>query len=659
MPRFVCLLLLTLAVRLSAAAGGVAIVSFFPQLAVGDGRTLVTISVEVRDSTGRLVPDNTQVILSTTGGTISESIVTTRNGIARGTLLAPNRAGMVRVTASIPSEATSVALDYEFVATAKELNQLQDYVVVTSAGKLLYASQARLMLASGSGRQGRVKFRNVEIQADDLQYNVATSEVKARNALLRVSGKEAEFPELSYQLQRKTGYGLAKVERLRPRWTGGWPGKFQIERREALAIVEINGSAYAEPKTAVSPRVFELEDVVGLGIDVRSQGATVWPNRQIYFQKAEITLEGKRIFRMPLLKMGTLPNSPPLGEQVISVTNSNLALNYPYYLSLKPDSMSMLRARSGFRSTTGTGATGGNFLDFEHRWNKGSQSDGVLLVRGLMRGDWGATIQQFLRLSEKTTLNALMDAPAHASLYNNLQLSHQLPAASAYYNLSQSRTLRGVRFSTITHQWGLDQIPRVIPGSPFSFSLGLSGFHQDQRSSVGPSSSSHLGVRARFYSSSIPVTKTLSASTSAMVTHRLARHQTQGTAVQFNGSLYQPFRSGGLQLGYTFSDDPLSGFSVGRHSLYGNVNVAQGRTVAGLSGGKSLDARRYNLTAHLGYGLGSAWQFSAMHSLDRYQSSYFGETSLVLSKSVQGIELGVSYSSRTRRLGLEFLGAGL
>ncbi|MBL8047532.1 MAG: hypothetical protein JNJ45_02510 [Chthonomonas sp.] len=642
------------------ANGGSAQMTFFPAIAVGDGRTNVTVTVEVRDSTGRLVADGTQVLLTTTIGTINETIVTTRNGIARLTLLAPTQAGIAKVTASVPRLATNTTIDYEFVATAEELNQLQDFIQVSGPEKLLFASGDRIIMVSAPNRGARITYRNIEIQADDLQINVPQFEVRARNALVTISGKSTVFRELYYQLNRKAGYAVSTVDRPRPRIKPEWPVKVAVEKRQVVGVVELTGLQAAEYKLTTNPRWFEMADVAGLGVDVRAKSATVWPYRYIYFRQAEVTLEGRRLLRLPLLKMGTQPNAPLLGEQVMSITNSQVALSYPYYLSLKPESSSLLRLRSGLKSSTGAGATGGNFIDLEHRWNKGANNDGSLLLRGISRGDWSAGLQQYLRLNDKLTVNFLLDSPAHSSLFANLQVAQQFRKSSLNYTLTNNRSLKGFAFGSATHQLALDNIPEVLGKSGINYTLGLTALHFDSRSGGQSRSSSNVGVRGRFYTNSLRLAKGTSMNSAVAITHRLARNQSQGTAFQWTTSVYQLLgRFGTLQAGYDFLEDPISSsFNTGRHRVNASATWDQGRFSLGLYGGKTLDARRYNLTGRVGYVLSSAWRFQAVHSLDRFTDSYFGETSLIISRPIQGIEVGVSYSSRTRRLGLELLGAG-
>ncbi|MFX9250602.1 hypothetical protein ABTN82_19350, partial [Acinetobacter baumannii] len=70
-----------------------------------------------------------------------------------------------------------------FVATPEELRSATDYVQVLGTEYLAYANEQRIIAASGKERTASVRFGFTLIQADDLQLEVDTMRVKARNAL--------------------------------------------------------------------------------------------------------------------------------------------------------------------------------------------------------------------------------------------------------------------------------------------------------------------------------------------------------------------------------------------------------------------------------------------------------------------------------------------
>jgi hypothetical protein len=71
---------------------------------------------------------------------------------------------------------------------------------------------------------------------------------------------------------------------------------------------------------------------------------------------------------------------------------------------------------------------------------------------------------------------------------------------------------------------------------------------------------------------------------------------------------------------------------------------------------QALDADRTSAQLGLDYRLGSLWRVSYNYSLDRYDGGSFLDQSIVLGYRLGFREIGVSYSARTKRLGLELLG---
>lgn len=652
---------LSLLTAVAFAGNGTAQLSFYPAIAVADARTQITVTCEVRDLTGRVVPDGTQVLFSTTLGLFTEPLVKTTAGIARAVLTASQQPGFARITASVQSVATNVSIDYEFVKDRAELNNLQDFIEIRANKKINYAMSPRIISAAAPDRGAKVSFRNITISADDLQLTVPTYEVRARNALLTGYGKELVCDELYYSLNRKSGYALTTVESERQRWKGGFPsGTVVTEKRKTKAIVELKGVEPSLLTHAIGTEQFKLADTSNLGMDVRAKGAIVWPLRQIYFQDAEVSVEGTRIYKAPLLKVGTQPNSPPLGEQLLSVSNSAVTLSYPYYLSLKPHTSSLVRLRSGLKSSTGAGAGGGNFLDYELRWNKGSASDGMINIRGLARNDWSAGFQQFLRLDDQTSLYAYADTPSHKSVFGSFQVSRQMGRLNLNYSANASRSLRGSGFGSATHTLALENLPKQLGRSPFSLTTGLTAQHFDTRAGTVSNFSSNVGLRARINSNSIPIGRGSSIFTALSVTQRFARNSSQGTGLQSTTSLSQALgSSGNIYLTYDYLDDKVNSFALGRHQLSSTVSYYRGRFNANLYGGKTLDANRYNLSATMDYNVSSLWRLTGIHSLDRFQSNYFSESSFIVGYRIGDKEVGVSWSSRTKRIGLELLGIAL
>ncbi len=130
MRKLIALGLILLITAIGAADTAFLRITPFPSASVADARTQVTLSAEIRLSNGRLVPDGTQVYLATTLGTLREPIVTTINGVARGTLTAPAIPGVAKITATAPAYGATTVLDFEFVGDRSLLSSARNYVEV-------------------------------------------------------------------------------------------------------------------------------------------------------------------------------------------------------------------------------------------------------------------------------------------------------------------------------------------------------------------------------------------------------------------------------------------------------------------------------------------------------------------------------------------------
>src|SRR6478672_7576128 len=74
--------------------------STFPDVAVADARSTITVTAEVRENSGRTAINGTQVFFQTTLGHFQQSVVTTTEGYARAVLVTSGTPGTAKITAS-------------------------------------------------------------------------------------------------------------------------------------------------------------------------------------------------------------------------------------------------------------------------------------------------------------------------------------------------------------------------------------------------------------------------------------------------------------------------------------------------------------------------------------------------------------------------------
>ena len=151
--------------------------SFSPTLSVADGRSTVTVSAEVRDSAGRAAKDGTQVVFTTTLGNFREEVVSSYGGYARAILIAGSSPGIAKISATAISMNATDMQEFEFVDNRAALSAAREYIELESPQTLSYNLDQRTLAASAPKQGVLLKFRDVELHADDILVNVPLNEV--------------------------------------------------------------------------------------------------------------------------------------------------------------------------------------------------------------------------------------------------------------------------------------------------------------------------------------------------------------------------------------------------------------------------------------------------------------------------------------------------
>lgn len=638
----------------------------FPAMVVADGRSTITVTAQIRDSAGSLVPNGTQVVFDTNLGSFREKIVQTSNGFARAILVAGDIPGVARVRASALRFSASAELDVEFVGDRSLLSSSQEFIEVVGSETLWYSVTDRVLEATGANRGAVVNYQNLEIRADDLQVQVQTYELRARKAIVKIGDWEQEFESLYLQLNKKSGYGTANVylsedgERVYPQSTGGIINDLEKGIQETLrpffGMVEIGNRRLTISDKYLDPRNLRFQTISDSVSMVSAKKAVAYPRKEVQFHKADVRMVGQRIMQVPLFRVSVNTATPVITEQWINVTNNNFAVNYPYYLSLKPGETSALRFRYGANYGQGVGAGGGTFLDYELDWNKGRNFDGGLTIGGLGRDDWGAALRQTWRNDDSTTLSLAVDFPAHKSLFANGNLSRDFDGFSANLQSTYGQSLQGTSFRSDSTQLVVEKDPiksTIFPGRIY---VGLTA-RGSRISSAGTSNyQQSAGARLRF------VGQPMRMGTS-LLNYSYSLEQVTGSNVRQGlvqvGTLnfaMNPAPGAFVSLGYEFLDDGFTSDLIGRHKLVADGFWNTGRF--GINGSliKSLDADRLSASARMRYKLGPLWRVQYGYFYDQFGLDSYLDQSYILSYRLGFREVGLSYSHRTKRLGIEILG---
>ena len=625
----------------------------FPAMAVADGRSTLTITVVVRDSGGSLVPDGTQVVIETTLGTFRDRLVTTRNGLARAILVAGNQAGTARIKATALRADAVGETEVEFVQDRSLLASAKDFIEVVGSETLLYSPEQRVIEASGPGGKAVVRYRDVEIVADDVQVRVPNYEVKARRGRMRIGRTELSFDTLFFRLNRRTGHAIGTYRQWVRSAVMGIPGGY----RDRVGLLDVTVSGARRSENPIPDTTFRFQDLSDSMTLVRARKITASPSRDIQFHRADVRMDGDSILRMPLFKINAGSTSPLVTEQIVDVSNNNVALNYPHFLSLKPGETSLLRFRYGNRYTTGAGAAGGMFLDYEWNWNRGLESEGGFTLAGIGRRDWGLGFRQGWFFQDSSSLNFQIDAPAHRSVFTAVNMAKPLGGYSLNLNGTYGQSLTGTRFRSDSASFVIERDPTPIKPLKANFTLGLGA---NRTRAIGPGISNtqeSVGLNMRLASNPIRIDNRSTLFYSYFVRQQSGRNARNGlTQVATLGVNTAPARGWVLSTGYEYQDDGQFGSLIGRHRVTAETFFSTGRFSLSSSFRQSLDADRSGMDARMRYELGPLWRFSFSHYFDRFGIDSFQDQAFVLSYRLGFREIGLSYSTRTRRLGLDLLG---
>jgi hypothetical protein len=637
----------------------------YPSMAVADGRSTITVTAQLRDSSGNLVPNGTQVVFDTNLGSFRDKVVQTSNGFARAILVTGDLAGTAKIRASALRFSAATELDIEFVADRSLLSSAQDYIEVVGSETLWYSVQDRVIEATGFDQGAVLKYQNIEIYANDLQVQVQTYEVRARKVRLKIGAWEQEFESLYFKLNKKEGYGTATI--LIPAdqdsissLGGGGSDPADLQMRPYFGLVAVGNRSVSMPERPIDPQGLRFATISESVSMISAKKAVAYPRKEVQFHRADVRMANQRIMQVPLFTVSVNTATPVITEQWVNVSNNNFALNYPYYLSLKPGETSALRFRYGNNYGTGTGAGGGAFIDYELNWNKGANFDGGLRVGGLGRDDWGAGLRQTWSNPDTTALSMQVDFPAHKSMFASGNLSRNFDGFSANLLSTYGKSFEGTDFQSDSTQFVVEKDPiksTILPGRIY---LGMTA--RDSRIRSGGTSAAYqqsLGARLRFVGTPIRIGGNMfnySYSIEQVSGHNVTQGIVQVGTLNYS---MNPVAGAYLNFGYEFLDDGFSSNLIGRHKL--SVDGFYNSGNLGVNGFllQSLDADRMSANARLRYKLGPLWRASFAYYFDKFGSDSFLDQSYILSYRLGYREIGLSYSHRTKRLGIEILGTSI
>lgn len=659
-----CALLFVLALSIwqsAWAADGIITVTPFPSVAVADSRSTITVTAEIQDQQGHKVPDGTQVVFETDIGSFQTNILTTVNGHATAILVAPSVAGIANIKVTALTFKAVTTYQYEFVASKSLLSSAKEYIELITKRYMVYSPETKIADAAASGQGVHLRYKDIDIVADQIQLSVREYVVKARNAKIRVGKVTRNVDQVNYNLKLRSGIAVGKFTKQQKKLIILFPmPSEELTEFDTFGTMKLTG-LQAEAFTDILPKkTFENADMTESSTLVSCNKMTAYPKRDIYFERASVMLNGRRLLNVPLYSLSAAADIPTLSDQMFNVSNNKIAINYPYYTSLKPGLSSLLRFRSGALYSTGSGGGGGTSLDYEWRWNSGDQAEGSLTFSGLARKDWGLFARHFTRFDDHTSGSFTLDFPSNSSLFGSANLSKQLGKWNLNANSLTGRAVRGARFNSQTGFMTLEHEPQAINRLPLRLFYGLTASLNKFTSSVANSSQKTIGLRTRVQAKTWRVNKRLALDSDFSLSRLFMNGGRSSFAKGANVyAMATLSNSASARFGYEFLDDGFNSKFLGRHRLSATGYWTAGALDLSFSASKSIDINRYSTFLDGSWRLSNQWRFGGSYSIDQFTNSSFRDFSFILGYTLGIREVGLSWSNRTHRFGIEVLGTRL
>jgi hypothetical protein len=299
-------------------------------------------------------------------------------------------------------------------------------------------------------------------------------------------------------------------------------------------------------------------------------------------------------------------------------------------------------------------------LNYELNWNRGDEFDGGLMLSGMTGNNWDLSARQYIRFSDQSTATAFFDMPQGRSVFTSLNYGKQFNGFGMSLNGSTTQSIRGNRFNTNQLSMVVEKDPMRLRGLPLRWSYGLNANASNSASSLTNRSQSTLGVHLRTQLIPQKLDRATQLNGYFTVTEQMAHNAVNGLSLQGSATVSRQFGSGASALlTYDYFENGFSSGLTGKHQLSLSGNMFQGNFSGTVAASRALDVDKISLFADLSYRLTSLWRLTYSYTMDRYLGSTYVDYTAALGYRIGFREVGLTYSARTKRFGIQLLGTGL
>jgi invasin-like protein len=637
-----CGLLLALLSLTAAAFGsnGSLALRATPEVVRADGHSTTTITAEVRDSGGGIVPDGTPVHFTTTTGQI-DAVAPTVGGRARATFTSDALAGVAQVSAFAGTASATIS-----VRMAEDPNALTPRSrVLTVHGKYVaYSESLGVLEAIGDAR---LTWKDQTITAQAVQADLFNHVIRAQDGV-RIETKKSK--------KSVTG------DRLALDMTGDVATLIGGDTRQVLDFLSLAPLAGKR----ISPNPLEWADLNNSDVLWVAEEAIAVPGQKVQLRKAAAFLGGQRVLRLPYHEVSLAGGLSPQGQSYVGVGSEGLTVDLPYVLKMSPSESTSLHLQRGNRSGFGWYGTNPDWqLNLERQYGLPGATEGMVSLGWGTAGDYGLHWNHTQQLAKGTQAYALLESPRFQDLYSNLNLSRQGRLGTLGLNISAQKVqARGL---SRTIDLNASTAPHPLAGTGLKLSLESRVY--DSRGGdyvtfdgkqyvVAPSFSRELGVRL-----TPAMLKLGRGGLSSWVSLRQVWGSRDQSGFGLAGALafnHPIGKMGGLSLNYSYNRFPGNTFygTAGRQNLSASLRLAPTRRLSmGVFGSVGLDSPTRTMNANATYSFGPLWRLEVQQTAYSFPNLSESDLQFGLSRALGQRDLKVYWSTLRRRIMFE-VGSG-
>jgi len=605
-----------------------------PDMITADGKSVSTITAEIRDASGQLVPDGTLVTFTTNLGSI-DGAVATKAGVARARLTSSEVVGTATISAWVAGTPAVGNIKVELLAPGTEIPR-ESFVSLSSPSYLVYDTEKQIITGSGGVK---ILHRGLTITAEEAQFEVQALILRCRMSIaggpivVSRGDKTMEASLLYYDVTRMNGYAVV----------------FDNDGR--LKRVQFRGADLAVQPTDedLSPYFDFIEPEETPSVLIRSNRIVVLPRDKIQFHRARVYIDGQKLVSVPL-QVIPLSGSGADMSNYIGWDANGLRVDVPLFYSLSPEFVGSVHVRRG--ESAGWGFYSGNSgwaIDMVQEYGTAEGAQGKFLLNRLNAKDWGVHWQHSIQSQTGSSFYSYVDFPSHKDIFASLNYSAPVKFGSVGMNVYGSKYQdAGADISTDLY---LQSNPTPILSGAARFSLlGRTSY------TTAPGEGDRIGngLTGLLYGKTIDLGNKMRLSTSASYGYDWGGSGS-GSSSRVSAVVSKQFAASGFfDLIYSYDRDRFSSTNIGRHRLSTSLGYfGSSKWRASVYSTFTLDNPSSSAFGSFSYNIRPTLRFYVLQSLQRSSGYSFSDTQIAIAKRIYGQEAALVWSKSRHRIELE------